>query len=348
MAIWIKIVIQLGKLHHVNPGVSLNREIKQLIHHFLSGSLVQNEQLVAMKILDHIWGDESTLLMKRDSTASGLSAKGAQAKPSTDAGASHVSEEIISKHFSDLKLTQIEIQVKKVQSLLYNLREGFSTILCAPTLTGKSRLLKIALLVENESRKEESQVEMRKFFPKSCDLQDLFGYFDNSDNKTWVDGILTRVIRERDTSSMKPLWLLLDGPMDYKWTETIETIIGVRRKMNLHSGEELHVPRNMQMIFETASINKVSPGLIAKCGLVVMESNDFTWKTIFSNWFNNAQHDESIMRWRRGQEELIEGLFFWLGTPLLKLVTEVCRPVFTPIANHLIRPLVAYFSNCLC
>ena len=45
--------------------------------------------------------------------------------------------------------------------------------------------------------------------------------------------------------------------MDYKWTETIETIIGVKRKMNLHSGEELHVPRNMQMIFETSSIEKV-------------------------------------------------------------------------------------------
>ena len=63
--------------------------------------------------------------------------------------------------------------------------------------------------------------------------------------------------RERDTDSLKPLWLILDGPMDYKWTETIETIIGVKRKMNLHSGEELHVPRNMQMIFETSSIEKV-------------------------------------------------------------------------------------------
>ena len=28
-----------------------------------------------------------------------------------------------------------------------------------------------------------------------------------------------------------------------------------------------------------------------------MEGNDFTWKTIFSNWFENAQDDESIMRY---------------------------------------------------
>ena len=55
--------------------------------------------------------------------------------------------------------------------------------------------IKIALTVENESRKEDYQVETRKFFPKSCDLQDLFGYFEDSENSTWIDGILTRVIR---------------------------------------------------------------------------------------------------------------------------------------------------------
>ena len=42
---------------------------------------------------------------------------------------------------------------------------------------------------------------------------------------------------------------------------------------------------------------KVSPGLLAKCGLVVMEESDFTWKTIFSNWFHNSVEDESIMRY---------------------------------------------------
>ena len=52
------------------------------------------------------------------------------------------------------------------------------------------------------------------------------------------------------------MWFLLDGPMDHKWTETIETIIGFGR-MNLHSGEQLYIPRNVQLIFETSSIEKV-------------------------------------------------------------------------------------------
>ena len=146
MALWIKIVIRLGKLHHANPGVSLNREIKQLIAHFLNGSLVENDKMVSEKILDHIWGDESTLFMKhRESEVSstGDGGKGAKAKTSTG-GIGEASEETIAKHFSDLKLSEKDIQIKKVQNLLHNLREGFSTILCAPTMTGKSLLLKVS------------------------------------------------------------------------------------------------------------------------------------------------------------------------------------------------------------
>ena len=95
MALWIKIVQNLGKLHQENPGVSLNREIKQLIKCFLNGSLIEKDQLIAEKILDHIWGDESTLLMG--------GGKGAQTK-SNVVGQGEVSEETIYQHFSKLKL----------------------------------------------------------------------------------------------------------------------------------------------------------------------------------------------------------------------------------------------------
>ena len=68
---------------------------------------------------------------------------------------------------------------------------------------------------------------------------------------------MINIYREQNSDSRRPAWVLLDAPMDHKWTETIETIIGIGR-MNLHSGEGLYVSRNMQLIFETSSIEKVS------------------------------------------------------------------------------------------
>ena len=143
MALWIRIVIKLGKLHHSNPGISLNKEIKSLIHRFLNGSLIEKDQIVAEKILDHIWGDESNLLMKQNSGTSMGNERTTNSKSAADRSSNEVSETTISQHFSNLKLSQKEVQIKKVKALLSNLREGFSTILCAPTMTGKSILLQV-------------------------------------------------------------------------------------------------------------------------------------------------------------------------------------------------------------
>ena len=103
MALWIKIVIKLGKLHHSNPGISLNKEIKNLIHRFLSGSLFEKDQIVAEKILDHIWGDESNLLMKQNSGSSISNERTTYSKSAPDRSTNEVSEATISQHFSNLK-----------------------------------------------------------------------------------------------------------------------------------------------------------------------------------------------------------------------------------------------------
>ena len=129
MALWIKILQKLGSLHHSNPNISLHRELKHLVKSFLYGSLIEKDQHVADKILDHTWGSENSLLMKKDSNSS--------------SGQDGKLEDITPKIFENLKLSQNEVQIRNVNSLLYNIREGFSTILCAPTMTGKSIMLKV-------------------------------------------------------------------------------------------------------------------------------------------------------------------------------------------------------------
>ena len=105
-------------------------------------------------------------------------------------------------------------------------------------------------------------------------------------------------MRERQAGS-KPLWLIFNGPLDPSWTESIESITSSNH-LNLPSGELLNLSTNVRLIFETCTMSQVSPALLAKSGLVVMEQGDFTWKTIFSNWFDKSVDDQLIMKWRRG------------------------------------------------
>ncbi len=53
------------------------------------------------------------------------------------------------------------------------------------------------------------------------------------------------------------------------------------------------------------------------------------------------------MKWRRGQEELISGLFSWLVPPLINLVRFKCKPTLTPIPNALFRYMLEFFASTL-
>jgi dynein heavy chain len=53
------------------------------------------------------------------------------------------------------------------------------------------------------------------------------------------------------------------------------------------------------------------------------------------------------MKWRRGQEDLISGLFKWLVPPLANLVRFKCKPAINPIPNALLRYMLEFFSSTL-
>ena len=133
MALWIKIILKLGKLHHANPNLSTDKELGDLLASFLCGSLMDNDEAIAESILKHVWGYETTIA----SDGSGSQ------EESSPARSGEVPEQTISNHFEKLKHSKNQNQISGVQSLLYNIHEGFSTILCAPTMTGKSIMLQV-------------------------------------------------------------------------------------------------------------------------------------------------------------------------------------------------------------
>ena len=57
--------------------------------------------------------------------------------------------------------------------------------------------------------------------------------------------------------------------------------------------------------------------------------------------------DQQVMRWRRGQEDLISGLFHWLVPPLISLVRFKCNPAISPMPNALALYMLDFFTATL-
>ena len=134
--------------------------------------------------------------------------------------------------------------------------------------------------------------------------------------------------------------------MDYLWAETMESLM-TTGMLTLHSGEELKLSQQTKIVFETNNISDVSPGFISKCGLVITEKNELNWTVFMDDWNRKTSEDQLVMKWRRGQDELINGLFNWLVPPLLSLVRFKCNSVIHPMPNALTRYMIEFFTSTL-
>jgi dynein heavy chain, axonemal len=50
--------------------------------------------------------------------------------------------------------------------------------------------------------------------------------------------------------------------MDSMWAENLNTVLDDSRRLFLMSGENCHLPQEMNILFETSDLNNVSPALV--------------------------------------------------------------------------------------
>jgi hypothetical protein len=43
----------------------------------------------------------------------------------------------------------------------------------------------------------DEKIELISIHPKTCTIEQLYGHFANDDSSTWVDGLITRYLRQQ-------------------------------------------------------------------------------------------------------------------------------------------------------
>lgn len=86
------------------------------------------------------------------------------------------------------------------------------------------------------------QVTVHVINPVALSLAELYGSA-NTVTGQWHDGMLARIMRCgcRDEGA-EQIWLLLDGPVDECWVESMNTLLDDSRVLTLVSGERLAMP----------------------------------------------------------------------------------------------------------
>jgi dynein heavy chain, axonemal len=203
-------------------------------------------------------------------------------------------------------------QIAKIIQLYDTKNTRHGNMLVGSTLSGKSTswktLQKALNLLHKEPNSKFPAVKAEFLNPKSITINELFGYVD-ANTMEWTEGVLSSMMsrlckEENEDEIHHQRWMILDGPVDTVWIESMNTVLDDNKVLTLLNGDRISLPPEVGLIFEVEDLSVASPATVSRCGMVYLDQNDLTWEPISESWIEKFSDEmlketlrELFQRW---------------------------------------------------
>lgn len=186
-----------------------------------------------------------------------------------------------------LKLQPRIEHINKIIQLYDSKNTRHGNMLVGQSLAGKTtcwKVLKNCLNTLNEKEPSKySKVKFEVLNPKSVTINELFGYVNAT--MEWNDGVLSSMMaRLCKDETMDQKWMILDGPVDTLWIESMNTVLDDNKVLTLLNGDRISLPPQMGLIFEVENLAVASPATVSRAGMVYLDINDLGWRPFIESW----------------------------------------------------------------
>lgn len=222
-----------------------------------------------------------------------------------------------------LNIQPIQSMITKVIQLYETKQSRHGVMIVGETGAGKSAVWKLLLGTLNRlsGTLPEKFVSAKTFpiNPKSLSLAELYGEFNIATNE-WADGVLSNVMRSACADEKKDQkWLLLDGPVDTLWIESMNTVLDDNKVLTLINGERIALPEQVSLLFEVENLLTASPATVSRTGMIYMDYKDLGWQPYIESWLTKRKEKQSsdiirrlvdkymsaVLQFRKGCIELV-------------------------------------------
>eukprot|EP01064_Diplonema_japonicum_P028148 TRINITY_DN4256_c2_g1_i2.p1 TRINITY_DN4256_c2_g1~~TRINITY_DN4256_c2_g1_i2.p1 ORF type:complete len:4454 (+),score=1223.71 TRINITY_DN4256_c2_g1_i2:62-13363(+) len=228
-----------------------------------------------------------------------------------------------------MNMQPTETFLKKAIQVNETLEVRHGMMLIGDTYGGKTSCLNALAHSHNwveETHQKGSKVFVNVINPKAITVGQLYGA--NDAVMEWSDGVLSNIFRTASncTDPYKH-WIVLDGPVDAMWIESMNTVLDDNKKLCLLNGDNIHMTSSMNMIFEVEDLRVASPATVSRCGMVYFDANELGWKPMAASW---------LAALPQGIKELTEcyhtisGLIDIFVAPAVTFVTEGAQGFYVP------------------
>uniref|UniRef100_A0A8C5PKA2 Dynein heavy chain n=1 Tax=Leptobrachium leishanense TaxID=445787 RepID=A0A8C5PKA2_9ANUR len=223
--------------------------------------------------------------------------------------------------------------LKKVKQL-YNLSlVNTGIIVAGPPASGKSACISAFVQALNHlhTSTEESGHKAHKLVkinPLSVDDDNsMFGVQHPS--HVWQDGVLTytwkKAVRNHSNT-----WIWFDGQLSSSWADNFNSVLGPGKVLQLSNGDQLDVPENLKLVFETTDLDQASPATCTKAGILFMERDTLGWGPLSKIWLEGRNQQEKAV---------LSKAFYKTLDPIFNLILCETRPL-VPVTD------VGLFHTC--
>ena len=106
--------------------------------------------------------------------------------------------------------------------------------------------------------------------------------------------MLSTVFRACATDE-KPIdkWIVLDGPVDTLWIESMNTVMDNNKQLTLINGDRIQMSSHMSLVFEVQDLAVASPATVSRAGMVYVDVLDLGWRTYVKSWLERMFENET-------------------------------------------------------
>eukprot|EP00397_Hematodinium_sp_SG-2012_P000063 GEMP01000063.1.p1 GENE.GEMP01000063.1~~GEMP01000063.1.p1 ORF type:complete len:2825 (+),score=742.06 GEMP01000063.1:2672-11146(+) len=190
-------------------------------------------------------------------------------------------------------------------------------MLLGGTLGGKSTCWKTLQEAKTKLAKEDvegyDKVITYIINPKALTLDELYGAYDLA-TMEWTDGILSCIMRmacQDEKSDEK--WLVLDGPVDTLWIESMNTVLDDNKVLTLINGDRISMPPQVSLLFEVEDLSVASPATVSRAGMVYFDAHDLGWEPFTHSWIDR------IFAAKADRQVFMKEMFAKWFKPILKV-----------------------------
>lgn len=103
--------------------------------------------------------------------------------------------------------------------------------------------------------------------------------------------MMSRLCKEESEAQR---WMILDGPVDTLWIESMNTVLDDNKVLTLLNGDRISLPPQVGLVFEVEDLAVASPATVSRAGMIFLNLNDLGWRPYFQSWLAAKVKEESV------------------------------------------------------